>query len=489
MARIIGIDIRDTHVRAALLRTRFRVVELERLSEVQVTSGVEAALAEALKPMLHLGEHLAVAIDGQRAFVHTLKIPSTALRQLGDVLPFELEAEIPIDIDEVVYDYRLPKGRASGPVMDVLTAAAREADVRAAIQLVKGVTRREPERVSLGALPLANLGSLAPAALTTRPVALIDFGGAHTDFVVVDQGQVVFARTLSQGVGVLPAGAESLAAELRQSLTAWLAKGGQGVEVVYLTGSLARGAAEYLAYHLSTPVEVLPPLDLKLADTAQGADVPRFARAIGIALGLRSGAQDLNLRQGGGGFQSSFGALRERAPVLSGLVASIFVFFLFSSWAELRALDRDHEALEAALSKLSLHVLGEETTDPERVSELLDKGPGKQDSDPMPRFDAFDVIVEISKAVPHTVTHDIEDFDVQRSKVKMNGVVGSTDEAQNIATKLKEHSCLHDVKVSKFTQVVNSERQKYVLEFDALCPEDGGGKKAVAKADPSGGGK
>lgn len=149
----------------------------------------------------------------------------------------------------------------------------------------------------------------------------------------------------------------------------------------------------------------------------------------------------------------------------------------------MRALDQENAALGSALGELSMKVLGEETSDPDRVNELLDKGPGKQDNDPMPHFDAFDVIVEISRAVPHTVTHDIQEFDMQRGKVKMNAIVGSTDEAQNISSKLKEHACFHDVKVSKITQVVNSDRQKYVLEFDVACPEDGGAKKPSKKEE------
>jgi len=483
MARIVGIDIRDTHVRAVLLRSRYRGVELEQLVEVEVAQAgsVEAALAQAVAPLVHTGEHYAVAIDGQKSFVHRITVPSTALKQLQDVLPFELEAELPLDIDEVVYDYRTPAG-SDRATAEVLTAAARERDVKQVISLVKAAVHREPERVSCGALPLANLVELAPV-LASRPLAIVDFGGSHTDFVVIERGAPVFARTLSIGVGSLPQSAEALASELRQSLTAWLARGGQSVEVVYLTGSLAQGAPEYLAYHLGTPVEVLPQLTLGGASAEQIALFPRFGRAIGIALGLRGKAQDLNLRKGGLGFERGFGFLKDKAPVLSGLMATILVFFVFSTWAEMRALDQAHAALTDALGKLSQSVLGEETTDPERVMELMDKGPGKQDNDPMPHFDAFDMIVEISKAVPHTVTHDIQEFDMQRNKVKVNAIVGSTDEAQGIVSTLKEHACFQDVKLSKITQEVNSDRQKYVLEFDVACPEDGGPKKATKKSD------
>jgi general secretion pathway protein L len=76
-----------------------------------------------------------------------------------------------------------------------------------------------------------------------------------------------------------------------------------------------------------------------------------------------------------------------------------------------------------------------------------------------------------------SVTHDVEELDMQRGHVKINGVVGSTQDAQLVAGGMKAHRCFSDVKISKITQVVNSDRQKYVLEFDVKCPEDSAKKK------------
>jgi general secretion pathway protein L len=67
--------------------------------------------------------------------------------------------------------------------------------------------------------------------------------------------------------------------------------------------------------------------------------------------------------------------------------------------------------------------------------------------------------------------------------VKLHGVVGSAEEAQNIATEIGKHRCVSNAKIGKITQVVNSDRQKYVLEYDVKCPEDGPKKKK--KADES----
>jgi len=41
------------------------------------------------------------------------------------------------------------------------------------------------------------------------------------------------------------------------------------------------------------------------------------------------------------------------------------------------------------------------------------------------------------------------------------------------------------VKISKISQVVNSDRQKYVLEFDVKCPGDASTKKTKKKSETS----
>jgi general secretion pathway protein L len=328
--------------------------------------------------------------------------------------------------------------------------------------------------VGCGPLPLANLASVIPELSGAGTIALIDLGGSRTEVVLLANGEPVFARTLSRGVSGLPQSAPLLAAELRQTFVAWDAHGGEPISVVYLLGGGAavQGALEYLSSMLSLRVEFLP----NLAVDGVGPDdfdvVRRFAKAISLALGLSARPRDLDLRKGPLAFQRGYGFLKERVPLLSGLVAAILISFGFSTWAEMRSLGRENEVLTSALATLSKDVLGAEVGSAEEASELLEKIKSQEEADPMPHMDAFDVIVELSKAIPQSIVHDIEEFDVQRGHVKINGLVSSTADAQLISGAMQSHRCLSDVKISKITQAVNIQRQKYVLEFDIKCPED-----------------
>src|SRR5947207_5821423 len=139
MAGFVGIDIGKTHVRAVSLDVGYKRLALGRLEEVAldaVESG-ERAAQMAGAPLLAGADGLAVAIEGDQCFINRITIPATAAKRLEEVLPFEIEAQVPVDIAELVFDHRSLRRRGSTEPVVVMTAAARIEAVRERIELVK----------------------------------------------------------------------------------------------------------------------------------------------------------------------------------------------------------------------------------------------------------------------------------------------------------------------------------------------------------------
>jgi general secretion pathway protein L len=474
MGRFIGVDIRATYVRAVLLRTAGRRVFVERMLEVDrtVVPTLTEALRAGVQPLLQHGEPVAVAVDGDRAFIHRLKLPAHAQRQLADVLPYEVEAHVPLEIEELVYDYRVISSGSEGLV--VMTAAARIDHVRDRIALCKEAFGYAPDRIGCGPMPLVNVAGLIPDLNHDRPIAIVDLTAAYTEVLIVLKGEPVFARTLSRGLRSLPEGAAALGAELRQTLNAYALQSGDPVERVELVGHASNDplAVPFLRYHLGVDVSALDELAVEGVEPADRPLIARFAKAIALALSMGPKAHDLDLRQGPLVQQRGFTFLSEKTPLLSGLAAAILISFAFATWAEMRSLAQEREVLSAALLKLSGQMLDEETDDPELVIDMLDRGGGTDIPDPMPHADAFDIFVELSKRIPMDITHDIEELDLRRGKVKIHGVVKSKSDAQKVEGLLEKWECAQNVKLGKITQVVNSDNQKYLMNFDLACPQD-----------------
>ena len=477
MARLVGIDVRATHVRVALLQTQYRGVKLVgyRQAPLNAPQDLEETLRLVGLPLVQQGEHLATCVSGDQLFIRDIELPAAASKQLSDVVPFEIEAQVPLDFDELCYDYRVLGPKAGREGMRVLSVATRISIVRQQIDVVQRALGMEPERVGAGPLPLGNLAQIVPELKGPGLVAVLDVGLGSSDLVVLQDGLPVFARTLSVGA---EAGGQAMIAALRQSQAAWLQRGSEPFLRLYLAGAgpTIDGASPVLSEALGLAVSPLP--ELKFEGVPPGA-LTGFEKAIGLALGLTSASRDLNLRKGPLLYQHSYNFLKTKLPIGAALFGIIVLSFLFSVWARGKSLDAENESLRQTLATLSEQTLGERVETPEELTEILDKSGSALEKDPQPELDGFDVMIEMSKAIPEDIVHDIDEFDVQGDKVKLLGIVGATDEAERIAGELGKHRCFKDVKISKITQVVNSNRQKYTMTFDVLCGAD---KKAAPKA-------
>lgn len=492
MARLLGIDAGKTVVRAALVRTSYRRMVLEALGEAHVeasgslTEAMRVAAA-GLKP-----DTCAVALSGEQSFYRRLELPAAAQKELANVLGFELEATVPFEISDAVFDYRLLRREPGSHVVPIFAALARTDDVRQRIAVVSEALGQEPARVGTGALPLTNLTAVMPELerpfggddAATGPVAILELGEAHSDVVVMQGGEAIFARTLSRGTIGLPGTAPALARELRQTFSAFRAADGAPLAGMYLVGGGAstQGAEHFLSTELGITILPLPTPRFEGITAEQQQMLPRFAKAVGLAVGLAGRARGLDLRRGPLEAERSYPFLREKVPLLAGLGAVILVSFGFSVVAEMRSLDAERESLVAQLASTTKEVFGEETDDPDKARVLLEQGPGAGDEDPMPRVDAFDVMVALSEAVPKEVTHDIVDLDVNRGHVILQGTVPTNKDAEGIAEQMKAKKCFKDVKISRTNQSGDN-KQKYVLELDLKCDDV---KKPKTGTSPAG---
>ncbi len=499
MSTWIGIDVGASSVKVAVVHSAYRKTQIQGVAEVKmadVPSAVEAislALKQALGESKKSPDAFAVSLSGAKSTVRILDMPESVQKQIGSVLPFELESVLPYDVSEAVFDYRVLEGipRSAG-IVPVLVGVSKVADVEQAIALVRAATSTEPERVSLGPFPLANLTPYVPELSTDGTVLVVDLGTEMSDLLMLQRGVPVFARTLSLGTKGLPQSASKLARELRVSLASFRAAGGGKPDKLVLVGggSFVTGAEAYISRELEIPVERISSAHAEFAAAMPTLvdTFPIFAKAIGLALGLGGRPLALNLRKGPLSFERGFDWIKEKIPVLSGLATAIVVAFLFSTWADLYAQSKERATLEQALALVTKEVLGEETSSTARANELLSKQSTSNDEDPLPHADAFDVMVKLAQAVPESMTHDIDELDVQKGHVVVHGIVGTTSDAQTLRTLLANERCFSDVKPPRTNQVVGGDRQKYVIEFDLKCPEDMKGadkKKESPKEAPS----
>lgn len=489
MSRTIGIDFRSNHVRIAALHVRYRTLELEGLYEELLSAhdSPRDALRACLAQVPAGGIDTIVAtVDGSRCFTHVVRLPESAKKRLTELLPFELEAELPLDVDELLIDHAiLATGNAEGATKELLVfaAAARIEDVQEVIDLVIDASEKQPERIGVSNLELEHLTQLNPALRGDEPLALVDLGFSRTDICIVRNGKLQQARALSIGVEGFPDEAPACVARLRQTFAAHAAATGTSISRLYLLGEGAgmQGLTEFLSGQLDMTVEVLDRFELEAVGEANQERLPYFGRALATAMhGVRG--KGFDLRQGDLAYERGYEHVKQRAPLLAGLMAAVMLSFFFSIWAESRALAAENEALLTSLEEVTKSTFGVETADPDEAEVELEKARKSKPEDPMPYLDGFGVAVALATTLPEGLVHDVEEFDVAKGKVKLRGLVASASDAQAVAKHFGEHPCIHEPNVMKITQVVNAERERYTMEAEVYCPEDDGASKKKAKA-------
>lgn len=469
MARLLGIDISSSSVRVAVIRRQYKGYRLEALQEraLGAEEGLEDCVRAAVGLLSGPGDHVATGVSGEQLFIRELTLPRAAAKQLTEVVPFEIEALVPVEMDELVYAFRALPHEGAGESLRVVAVAAREQVARSRIEIVVGALGVEPEHVGSGPLELANLSRVCPALEAEDCSAIVEIGETTSDLVVLQKGVAVFARTLSAGVESLAKGSRALVAGLKQSLAALAQQRELRVERLYLTDSGVRieGAVAGLSEALQLRVEPLPNFMFVDSDSLESGG---FEKAIALALGQGVSA-GYNLRSGPLAYQQGYEFLRGKLPLLGILLVVIGLSFGFSVWAQSRSLAAENEALSEALAGVSEDLFDKPIREPEEAMDLLMRAQAPIEKDPEMPLDAFDVLVGFTQAVSGDIIHDIEEFDVQRSKVSVRGMVSTKVEAEQLAEKLSENPCFKEVKNSKITQVMRSDRQRYSMTFEVDC--------------------
>lgn len=533
MARILGLDIGRTALRAVVVRTSMRNVELERFLEVPLAPATDpqgraealaVGLAELVATLVRPADEVIVALDGREGSLRVVELPAGAAKRIGEVLPFELNDVLPFEIEDAVVDHQ-PIDKTD-TLLRVLAAAAPRARVETLLAELK-VSAIDPKEVAVGAASLDGLRHLIPELNAPGPLMITCIGVDRTDVCVLEKGACTFARTTDGGVDLLTRGQQAqLASALKRTLSAYRAAGHPPPSRVYLGGDAALHADSMLPWlHESLGIEAslvaipdrrdpsakskkglaAPTLGLGTGLGTAGSELEtglsaepeavspemslgdpmlpgasseraKFAFAAALAARVASRGRRLDLRQGPLAYTKAMGTLRGQAKRIAIAAAPVLVAFLFATWARHAVLDDERERLQTQLAEVTREVFDEETRDPAAARALLEGG--RRIADPIPKFTAWDALDAISAAIPQEIQHDARrltieiDDESREGRIELQGLVASLAERDTIAANFEAHPCFDEIKPGPTSPGPNNTGLNYRLEATVHCPGD-----------------
>jgi len=220
--QILAIDIRNSSIAAVVLSTGLKNNTIEACAHVPLpTTGAEgenplpAALSELLQKMTQAHSSLIIGLPADRTIYRTVFIPFKEDKKIRQVLPFELEPNLPVSVDQLVIDYQ-PN---TDPGKNGLLAAAIDRHFLESVMADFSQTDLDTQRVVPGDYPLA-LSIAAHSDASDDQVLLLNVGLSKTTVLGIVSGRIELVRSLVSDISS-ETGIEALALKVRQTLTAF----------------------------------------------------------------------------------------------------------------------------------------------------------------------------------------------------------------------------------------------------------------------------
>jgi hypothetical protein len=398
-----------------------------------------------------------------------IELPAGVEKRAADVLPGELGAVLPFDVEDAIVDYQVV-GRDESTIQ-LMAVAAPRASVSAFLRQLQGAGV-DPWELAVGAAAFDGLGALLSESLAGKTVLVIDVGPASTDFAVLSNGQCTFARTVSGGMDLVESGRRALlGASLRRTLASYRAQRAEEPSLILLSGETApmESARQWLTEQLGIECGLAP------LPPAAGADEetrPKFAKAAALAARAMTRKKQIDLRQGEFASKAAAGELRKHLRLIAICSSAVVLCFAVSLIARYRVARADQERLTATLAEVSRDLLGEEARSALHAREILTSGP--RIDDPLPRFDAYDVLEAISQSIPPDIQHDTRrllieiDDEGDTGRFEIQGTVGSIADRDRLVDELQSHPCFAEVEKGSISTAVE-DRKDYKLEVKVRC--------------------
>jgi general secretion pathway protein L len=197
MRRVLGLDLGSHGVKAVEIHQTLQglVVAQQRSFAMGDEEGVP--LEERLRDFARAHglpkDHVICALPGDRLSSRRLTFPFRDGKRLSQAVPFEVEGQVPFDLEDIFVDWERVGGDRQHS--EVLATVAPRAEVVRLLRVLREADL-EPRVIEADGLVLGNLAALVPLPGNRL---LLDIGHRKTTFSLSLDGRVVSTRTIHLG--------------------------------------------------------------------------------------------------------------------------------------------------------------------------------------------------------------------------------------------------------------------------------------------------
>jgi general secretion pathway protein L len=520
---VLGLDVGSHGLKAVELKVSPRSLDAGQF-RVHPRVDTRAPLSDHLQrffSMHHLPrEQVACALPAGQLSTRRLEFPFSDPRRLAQTIPFEIEAETPFDLDDIIVDWNILKSERQEGV--VAATLARREHVSAALESLQEAGC-DPQVMEAEGLVLANL---APIFGLTGTHLIADIGHEKATFCALIDGKPALSRTISVagkamtevlmselglsfedaeqrkceggmlGSSSRPGGGASpgliaildrIAREAIRTLEAAEARQGEGPvareATLTLVGGSARldGIEEVLARRTALTTQRLRmPADSPHAKLLEGVDPVLFAPALALALRLSGeSVTRMNFRQGDSAYRQNYSEFFTRELRPTAALAAIFVaLLLVTTVATIFLQHRRADRHEEAAAQLYTSAFPERSNTPANpVAALRNELSAAQDrADFLGLYSgnrsALALLAELSNAIPVDLEVRVTEVNIDRNVMRLDVDAEGYEAADRLTSVLSQTGPFEGAEVSGS---IKTDRKTGGVSFNVNIPLAVGG--------------
>jgi len=425
-------------------------ISISRLHLQKISSfGTELSrsISNALKQKKFAKTPVIACLPRQVVNVRMLEFPSTDPGEIADMVDLQVGKQTPYSKDEIVSDYKI-------------LGSEREGYSRVMLVIVqKGVLRQrfsvfeeagiEVKRMSVSSEGLMNWCVYSIGGID-KVTAILDIDSSYTDFAVVSRGGLIFTRSVLIGANQLmedyTGWKEKLAREIKQSLELCQSEShGKTPVRLVISGAGANipDLKDYLAGQLNLQTDIRDSRKTAMKWPSQplleDAEFSAVSMTTMIGAGMAPQNLDFNLVPDSillrkdlitkAKTLTAFGVLVMTLLVSVSLYGVLKLCFKRDT---LNRIEKELREMEPAVRNVG------------RMQEIIRVDRDRRNA----RFSVVNLVSEIHKLVPGTVTLDLigVDLDKEKGQVGINGESPSMEDVQSLVSGLERSDLFKDVK-------------------------------------------
>ncbi len=478
--QILAIDIRNDQISGLLLNAGLKTNTIMACTHISLTdletgedgNPLQTAFGQMLQQMDATKADVIVSLPPDGVIFRSLLVPFKENSKIRQVLPFELEPSLPLDIDRLKIGFQR---QAAGDETEVLTAAIDKITLADRLDSMSSVGLT-PHLVVPGGIPLARMISTVEPDMA-RNALVLDVDTHATTMIVLESGRIKVVRSIPFGAESGPA-VESLALRIRQTLTARSERHGtaQLTEKAYLSGPGLQPPenANRIAGALDIPVETLDILQLVPHAEMQSPvdwNPETMNQALALSFLEAENIDCPSFHRVSSPFRNYWSAYRPY--ILGPAVLAVLVIFiglggvLFDSFFLKNKVDAlDSQIVEVFKStfpdtRLSAAPLNQMKS---KIKEVQKGASGPATGGTNMR--SIDILLQISRQIPASVKVVFNQMIVGSNTVTVSGETADFNTVDDIKNRLEQSEMFNQVTIASANMSKSGENVRFKLKID-----------------------